>query len=29
VIHAPGSDHDAEGVLKQYGEQFREIMDNM
>jgi sugar phosphate isomerase/epimerase len=29
VIHAPGSDHDAEGVLKQYGEQFREIMENM
>ena len=26
VIHAPGSEHDAEGVLKQYAEEFRRIM---
>ncbi|NLT42085.1 MAG: sugar phosphate isomerase/epimerase [Anaerolineae bacterium] len=26
VIHAPGSDHDAEGVLRQYSEAFRRIM---
>ena len=26
VIHEPGSEHDAEGVLKQYAEEFRRIM---
>jgi sugar phosphate isomerase/epimerase len=26
VIHKPGSEHDADGVLKQYAEQFREMM---
>ena len=25
VIHKPGSDHDAEGVLKQYAEAFGEM----
>jgi sugar phosphate isomerase/epimerase len=26
VIHSPGSDHDAEGVLRQYAEGFRSIL---
>ena len=26
VIHKPGSDHDAEGVMKQYGEGFRALL---
>ncbi len=26
VIHKPGSDHDADGVMKQYGEGFRELL---
>ena len=29
VIHQPGSDHDAEGVLKQYAEQFRAIVEDL
>jgi sugar phosphate isomerase/epimerase len=27
VIHKPGSEHDADGVLRQYGEQFRAMVD--
>ena len=26
VIHKPGSEHDADGVLRQYAEQFQAIM---
>jgi len=29
VIHQPGSEHDADGVLQQYAEQFRTIMAEM
>ena len=29
VIHKPGSEHDADGVLRQYAEQFRAIMEEV
>ena len=29
VIHKPGSEHDADGVMEQYGEAFREIMGRL
>jgi hypothetical protein len=29
VIHKPGSEHDADGVLGQYGEAFRGIVEKL